>query len=174
MSEETARKFHRSTRQAITIREVARRAGVSTATVSRTLASPAVVSEAVRARVLAAIKDMGYTPNVAARNLRARRTMMVLVVVPNVANPFFAEVLRGVDDELVAPGYGMIIGNLDNRVEREARYVDLVFSGQVDGVLLMGGHVPARQRPADERGGAADGIDMRRHRRARPALRHGR
>jgi LacI family repressor for deo operon, udp, cdd, tsx, nupC, and nupG len=143
MSEEPARKFHRNTRQAITIREVARRAGVSTATVSRTLASPAVVSEAVRSRVLAAIKDMGYTPNVAARNLRARRTMMVLVVVPNVANPFFAEVLRGVDDELVASGYGMIIGNLDNRVEREARYVDLVFSGQVDGVLLMGGHVPA-------------------------------
>jgi LacI family repressor for deo operon, udp, cdd, tsx, nupC, and nupG len=130
-------------RRGVTIRDVAARAGVSTATVSRTLADPQLVSEDTRSRVLGAIRATGFTPNVAARNLRARRSMMVLVVVPNVANPFFAEVLRGIDDELVASGYGMIIGNLDNLPEREARYVDLVFSGQVDGVLLMSGHVPA-------------------------------
>ena len=64
-------------------------------------------------------------------------------VVPNVANAFFAEVLRGIDDELVAHGYGMIIGNLDNLIEREPRYVELVFAGQVDGVLLLSGRVPA-------------------------------
>jgi LacI family repressor for deo operon, udp, cdd, tsx, nupC, and nupG len=69
--------------------------------------------------------------------------MLVLVVVPNIANAFFAEVLRGIDDELVNHGYGIIIGNLDNRPEREARYVDLVFAGQVDAVLLMSGRVPS-------------------------------
>ena len=122
---------------------MAARAGVSTATVSRTLAAPDLVSDEARARVLAAIKATGYTPNMAARNLRARRSMMVLVVVPNIANAFFAEVLRGIDDELVENGYGIIIGNLDNRREREARYVDLVFAGQVDAVLLMSGRVPA-------------------------------
>lgn len=126
-----------------TIRDVAARAGVSTATVSRTLAAPDLVSEKARARVLQAIKATGYTPNMAARNLRARRAMMVLVVVPNIANAFFAEVLRGIDDELVENGYGIIIGNLDNRREREARYVDLVFARQVDAVLLMSGRVPA-------------------------------
>jgi len=131
-----------SRRQA-TILDVAARAGVSTATVSRTLAAPDLVSDDARARVLAAIKATGYTPNMAARNLRARRSMMVLVVVPNVANAFFAEVLRGIDDELVTHGYGMIIGNLDNRQEREARYVDLVFAGQVDAVLLMSGRIPS-------------------------------
>jgi LacI family repressor for deo operon, udp, cdd, tsx, nupC, and nupG len=68
--------------------------------------------------------------------------MVVLVVVPNLANPVFAEVIRGIDDELVAAGYDMIIGNLDNLVEREARYVDLCTSGQVDGVLLLTGRVP--------------------------------
>jgi LacI family repressor for deo operon, udp, cdd, tsx, nupC, and nupG len=129
-------------RRPATIHDVAARARVSTATVSRTLANPELVSADTRARVLAAVRATGYTPNVAARNLRARRAMMVLVVVPNVANSFFAEVLRGIDDELVASGYGMIIGNLDNLVEREARYVDLVFAGQVDGVLLLGGRVP--------------------------------
>lgn len=129
-------------RRPATIREVARRAGVSTATVSRTLASPDLVSDKARARVETAIKATGYTPNIAARHLRARRSMMVLVVVPNIANAFFADVLRGVDDELVASGYGIIIGNLDNKVEREARYVDLVYAGQVDAVLLMSGRIP--------------------------------
>lgn len=143
----------RLSRRPATIHHVAARAGVSTATVSRTLATPDLVSEAARGRVLAAIKVTGYTPNVAARNLRARRTMMVLVVVPNIANAFFAEVLRGIDDELVAHGYGIIIGNLDNRPEREARYVDLVFAGQVDAVLLMSGRVPAGNgRPMSEAG----------------------
>jgi LacI family transcriptional regulator, repressor for deo operon, udp, cdd, tsx, nupC, and nupG len=132
----------RSSHRPATIHDVAARAGVSTATVSRTLASPDLVSEAARARVLAAIEATGYTPNVAARNLRARRTMMVLVVVPNIANSFFAEILRGIDDELVASGYGIIIGNLDNQAEREPRYVDLVFSGQVDAVLSMSARVP--------------------------------
>ena len=133
----------RGSRRQATIHDVAKRAGVSTATVSRSLAAPALVSDAARARVLDAIKATGYTPNMAARNLRARRSMMVLVVVPNIANAFFAEVLRGIDDELVMHGYGIIIGNLDNRPEREARYVDLVFAGQVDAVLLMSGRVPS-------------------------------
>jgi LacI family repressor for deo operon, udp, cdd, tsx, nupC, and nupG len=132
-----------SQRRSATIHDVAARAGVSTATVSRSLATPDLVSDAARKRVTAAIKATGYTPNVAARNLRARRTMMVLVIVPNIANAFFAEILRGIDDELVASGYGMIIGNLDNKAEREPRYVDLVYSGQVDAVLSMSARMPA-------------------------------
>ncbi len=132
----------RSPRRSATIHDVAKRAGVSTATVSRALATPDLVSDEARARVMAAIKATGYTPNVAARNLRARRTMMVLVIVPNIANDFFAEILRGIDDELVASGYGLIIGNLDNKEEREPRYVDLVFSGQVDAVLSLSARVP--------------------------------
>ncbi len=126
----------------VTIQHIAQRAGVSTATVSRTLANPDVVSAKTRARVLRAVDETGYTPNTAARNLRARRSMMILVVIPNVANPFFAEVLRGVDDELVTAGYDMIIGNLDNLFEREARYVKLGLSGQVDGVLITTGRLP--------------------------------
>jgi LacI family transcriptional regulator, repressor for deo operon, udp, cdd, tsx, nupC, and nupG len=139
----TERARRRGSRRPATIHDVAARAGVSTATVSRTLASPDQVSDEARARVLQAIKATGYTPNMAARNLRARRSMMVLVVVPNIANAFFAEILRGIDDELVENGYGIIIGNLDNRREREARYVDLVFARQVDAVLLMSGRIPA-------------------------------
>jgi LacI family repressor for deo operon, udp, cdd, tsx, nupC, and nupG len=139
----TSTSRRRAPRRPATIHDVAERAGVSTATVSRALATPDLVSEAARARVMAAIRATGYTPNVAARNLRARRTMMVLVIVPNIANAFFAEILRGIDDELVASGYGIIIGNLDNKAEREPRYVELVYSGQVDAVLSMSARIPA-------------------------------
>ncbi len=125
------------------IADVARVAGVSVATISRALANPGVVSPETRARVMEAVRQTGYTPNAAARNLRARTTMMALVVVPDLANPFFAEVLRGIDKSLSASGYGLIIGNLDNSAEKEARYVDFAFAGQVDGVLLLCGHVPS-------------------------------
>jgi len=123
------------------IADVARLAGVSVATVSRTLARPEVVIEETRMRVLAAVRDTGYMPNVSARNLRVRKTMIVLVAVPDIANPFFAEVLQGIDDTLSAAGYGLIIANLAGSPEKEARYVDLVCAGQADGVLLLCGHV---------------------------------
>ena len=68
--------------------------------------------------VIEAVRRSGYTPNSTARNLRTRRTMNVLVVAPRLTNPVFAEILRGVDDELTQSGYGIIIGNLDNRGAR--------------------------------------------------------
>jgi len=123
------------------IADVAQVAGVSVATVSRALARPALVTEETRMRVLAAVRDTGYTPNISARNLRVRKTMIVLVAVPDIANPFFAEVLQGIDDTLSAAGYGLIIANLAGSPEKEARYVDLVCAGQADGVLLLCGHV---------------------------------
>lgn len=124
------------------IADVARIAGVSVATVSRVIARPDIVTPTTRDRVEAAIARTGYAPNPAARSLRARRTMMVLVVVPNIANTFFSEVLRGIDAALSRAGYGLIIANLDDSPEKEARYVDLALAGQVDGILLLCGHVP--------------------------------
>ncbi len=103
---------------------------------------PDQVSPSARARVMAAIQATGYTPSALGRNLRSQSTKIVLVVVPNLANPFFAEILRGIDDELVASGYGLVIGNLDNLPDREPRYVDMVFARQVDGVLLFSGRIP--------------------------------
>ncbi|MBC8791996.1 MAG: hypothetical protein C6Y20_10340 [Tagaea sp. CACIAM 22H2] len=141
---------NKSTRRIKTakIADVARIAGVSVATVSRALAKPGMVEAATRARVVAAAKRLGYTPNVAARNLRARRSHMALVVVPNIGNAYFGELLRGIDAALTRRGYGLIIANLDltatrdNSPDHEERYVDLAAAGQVDGVLLLNGYVP--------------------------------
>ncbi|WP_207482746.1 LacI family DNA-binding transcriptional regulator [Arenibaculum pallidiluteum] len=143
----------RRTQKEVRIADVARLAGVSTATVSRVLATPDKVTPLTHTLVMEAVRRSGYIPNSAARNLRTRRTMMVLAVVPNLANPVLAQILRGIDDELTRSGYGLVIGNLDNRREREARYVDLALSRQVDGVLLMNGHIPENgQRDMTEAG----------------------
>ena len=133
------------TKTGVTIRDVAARAGVSTATVSRALAAPEQVSPAARARVAEAIKATGYTPNAAARSLRARSSKMVLALVPGMSNTFFTPILNAIEDTLWAAGYGMIIGDTGHNPAKEAHYVRLVRSGQVDGVILFTGRLPRDQ-----------------------------
>jgi LacI family repressor for deo operon, udp, cdd, tsx, nupC, and nupG len=123
------------------IKEVARLAAVSTATVSRTLANPHQVSPETRARVMAAVDKVGYVPNPAARSLRLRKTHMVLVVLPDLGNIFFSQVLRGIEEELFANGYGMIIGDINGAAEKEAGFAAFAAAGQVDGVLLLNGRL---------------------------------
>jgi LacI family repressor for deo operon, udp, cdd, tsx, nupC, and nupG len=129
-------------RRPLRIADIAAMAGVSTATVSRALTSPEKLRAGTLARVNEAVARTGYTPNLAARVLRARRTMVVLVVVPDIANPFFSDVLRGIDESLSGAGYGWLIGNLGNSREKAQEIVDIVQSGQVDGVLLLNGSIP--------------------------------
>lgn len=123
------------------IKEVARLASVSTATVSRTLANPQQVSPETRAKVMAAVTKVGYVPNPVARSLRSRKSHMVLVVLPDLSNTFFSQVLRGIEEALFAAGYGMIIGDLNGAAEKEARFAAFAAAGQVDGVMLLNGHL---------------------------------
>src|SRR5215218_9559323 len=98
--------------RAARIQDVARIADVSTATVSRALATPERVSPEARARVMEAIARVGYVPNPAARSLRSQKSRMVLVVLPKLDNVFFSKILRGIEETLFEAGYGMIIGDL--------------------------------------------------------------
>jgi len=124
------------------IADVARHAGVSTATVSRTLSVPDMVRPETRQRVMAAVAALDYTPNAAARNLRSGSTNTVLVVLPKLANGFFGEVVRGVEAELAREGYGLIVSDLDDVEEREQHVMRLAAAGHVDGVLLFSGRMP--------------------------------
>lgn len=137
----------RSPREPIKARigDVARAAGVSTATVSRALTFPDRVLEETRERVLAAVRELGYTPNVAARQLRAGSSRTVLVVVGKRRNPpFFSEVLRGIDVALAQAGYSVLMGNLDIHDDHaEKQLVDLVYGGFIDGALMLSNAVPA-------------------------------
>ena len=127
---------------AVNIADVAALAGVSIATVSRSLTNPERVSRTTRERVLEIVRRTGYTPNVAARSLRVARSMNVLVVVPSLITIFYSALLLGVDRALSAEGYGLLVGNLDDTPEKESRLVDLVLAGQADGVILLNGRAP--------------------------------
>ncbi|HZH53071.1 MAG TPA: LacI family DNA-binding transcriptional regulator [Microvirga sp.] len=132
--------------RATRIQDVARLAEVSTATVSRALASPDRVSPEARARVLEAIARTGYVPNPAARSLRSQKTFMVLVVLPDLANTFFSKILRGIEETLFEAGYGMIIGDLDGSPEKEAHFAAFTAAGRVDGAILLNGHLFGQNR----------------------------
>jgi LacI family transcriptional regulator len=120
----------------VKIRDVARRAGVSAMTVSRTLNEPALVSPATRARVLHAVRELGYIPNAVARSLTQGRTDLIALVVSDIQNPFFTTVSRGAEDVAKLHGYTLILGNTDEQSEAEHKYLEVLVSRRVDGVLL--------------------------------------
>ncbi|EIM27142.1 LacI family DNA-binding transcriptional regulator [Microvirga lotononidis] len=135
--------------RAARIQDVAKLADVSTATVSRALATPERVSPEARARVLEAIAKTGYVPNPAARTLRSQKTYMVLVVLPDLANTFFSKILRGIEETLFEAGYGMIISDLDGSPEKEAHFAAFTAAGRVDGAILLNGHLFGQSREGE-------------------------
>jgi len=124
------------------IYEVAKGAGVSTATVSRVLSQLSVVSAATRKRVLEAIERLGYTPNVAAKNLRTARTAKLLVTVPDISNPFFSLILRGIEDAAQREGYVVLLGDTQHDEAREDGYAAMLRRKEADGLIFLGHRLP--------------------------------
>ncbi len=122
------------------ISDVARLAGVSTATVSRALSNPSLVSEATREAVRGAIAATGYRLNETARNLRHRRTGGILALVPNLANPFFSQILSGVASVLGPAGYNLLIA--DTRTAGADRLLDYAEPSRSDGLIILDGSLP--------------------------------
>lgn len=121
---------------AVSIRDVAARAGVAVGTVSNVLNRPERVSDAVVARVHDAIRDLGYVRNDAARQLRAGRSSSVGLVVMDARNPFFTDVARGAEDAAAELGLTVLLGDSDEKPERETAYLDLFQEQRVRGVLV--------------------------------------
>ncbi|MGH8163810.1 MAG: LacI family DNA-binding transcriptional regulator, partial [Rhodanobacteraceae bacterium] len=119
-----------------TIKEVAERAGVSIATASNVVSGSRRVGKARMARVLAAVKDLDYHPNEIARSLKAKQTRMLGMVLPDITNPFFSDLIRGADDAALERGYLLVTANTDEQVEREKLFVAALRSRRVDGILL--------------------------------------
>jgi LacI family transcriptional regulator len=119
-----------------TVRDVARRAGVSTSTVSHVLNRTRFVSDELRERVLAAMRELDYEPNAAARMLTLKRSNTIGLIVSDIRNPFFASVARGVEDVAQEHGYTVVLCNSDEDVVKETICLKALKTGQVDGVLL--------------------------------------
>ena len=120
----------------VSIREVAAHAGVSVGTVSNVLNRPDIVAQPTRDRVQAAIKTLGFVRNESARQLRAGRSRTIGLVVLDVANPFFTDVARGVEDEASMSGLSVILCNTDEQLPKETRYLELLEEHRVQGILI--------------------------------------
>jgi LacI family transcriptional regulator len=120
----------------VSIREVAARAGVSLGTVSNVLNRPEIVASSTRTRVLEAIEELGFVRNESARQLRAGRSRIIGLVVLDIANPFFTDVGRGVEDEASKSGLAVLMCNSDEQLAREKSYLDLLEQHRVQGILI--------------------------------------
>jgi LacI family transcriptional regulator len=120
-----------------TMREVAEKAQVSPTTVSHVINNTRHVSEVVRSRVLAAMHELGYRPNALARSLRRGKTFTIGLILPDSANPFFAEIGRYIEEAAFQSGYNVILCNTEGNYYREQIYVDLLIKKQVDGLIFV-------------------------------------
>ncbi|HXW44599.1 MAG TPA: LacI family DNA-binding transcriptional regulator [Streptosporangiaceae bacterium] len=129
--------------EAVKLRDVARLAGVHPATASRALnpETRLLVSEETANRVLAAAAQLGYRPNPVARSLRTRRSHTVGVIIPDLTNPLFPPIVRGLEDRLAANDYVALIANTDNDDARERRIFEEMRVRQVDGLAVAAAHL---------------------------------
>lgn len=119
-----------------TIRDVAARAAVSAATVSRVLNGRVDVAPDLRDRVLDAVAELSYRPNGAARSLRTRATTVLGLIISDITNPFFTSMVRGVEDSAQEAGYSVVLANTDEDLDKERRYVEVAAAEQMAGVVL--------------------------------------
>ncbi len=126
----------------ITIKDVARLAGVSVATVSRTLSAPDVVTESTRKKVMAAVEQTGYVTNALASNFRRRRSQNIVVLVPDISNPFFSSIIQGIELVAMKSHYRILLGDTQQSVVRERAYSELVLQRQADGIICLGMNIP--------------------------------
>ena len=122
---------------ATSIKDVAREAGVSIATVSRVLNDIDVVNEDTKKKVLEAISKLGYRPNIVARSLKTQRTKTVGILVPDISSGFYPEIVRGAEDVANIYDYNVILCNSDFDGEKEKEYLRVLKEKMVDGVIYM-------------------------------------
>ncbi|WP_102026530.1 LacI family DNA-binding transcriptional regulator [Salirhabdus sp. Marseille-P4669] len=119
------------------IQQVAQKAGVSVATVSRVLNNATSVSPATKRRVETAIKDLNYEPSMLGRNLRNSESRLLLVLLPSISNPFYTEIINGIQNTAIANNYNILLCETDSNPERENIYFNMVKNKLADGIISM-------------------------------------
>ncbi|UTV28889.1 HTH-type transcriptional repressor PurR [Photobacterium atrarenae] len=120
-----------------TIKDVARLAGVSTTTVSHVINKTRFVAEATQKKVLAAVDELNYAPSAVARSLKCNTTRTIGMLVTKSTNPFFAEVVHGVEEYCYGEGYTLILCNTEGNLEKQRDYLRMLAEKRVDGLLVM-------------------------------------
>ncbi len=135
------------------IRDVALAAGVSTATVSRTLSSPEKVAETTRDAVMRAVEASGYRVNVAARNLRQRKSGSIVILVPNLGNPFFSQIIGGIEAEASPAGYNVLVADSSQPHLHRNTLHDYLRADRADGIICLDASMSARIEQSGNRKG---------------------
>jgi len=126
------------------MQDVARHLGISAITVSRALKTPEQVSKELREQITAAVAELGYRPNQAARSLASARSDSVLVLVPSLSNEVFVDTLKGINDLLIPNGYQILIGNTHYSSQEEEKQLGVFLGHNPDGILITGvDHTPS-------------------------------
>ena len=120
-----------------TIKDIAKIAGVSVATVSRVVNEDPGVAEKSRMKVLQTIREENYVPNTAGRNLRKSKSDMILVMLPTLSNPFYAKILKGIEQRASELGYGVLVSVTHHELKTEKKYLKILEMKQVDGVISL-------------------------------------
>ncbi len=121
----------------LTIKDVATLAGVSVATVSRVINNDPVVKDKLKKKVLNIIKEYNYIPNNIGRSLRKLKSEMLLIMLPTLSNPFYSKILKGIEDSANIKGYGVLNIVTHNKLDLEQKYLNLLKTKQVDGVISL-------------------------------------
>jgi len=132
------RRFTRRSTRTVTLSDVARHAGVSPQTVSRSIRNPELVAESTLERVRGSIVATGYVPNLAASNLASNRSMTVAAIIPTLAASVFSDAVHGLDEVLSPHGYQLFIGSTDYRPDREEELIRAFLGRRPDGVFIVG------------------------------------
>ena len=124
------------------IHEVAKRAGVSIATVSRVLSRPEAVAANTRRKVMQAVSQLGYAPNSAGKHLRTQKSGKLLVLVPDISNPFYSRILQSIEETAQRAGYAVLLGDTQQDVKREERYTQMLRRREAEGLIVVGHGLP--------------------------------
>lgn len=131
-----------------TIKEVCQLAGVSTATVSRALKNPDMVNVKTRERIFEAIDKAGYRPNVLASSIKTGKSNCLVVLVPNLSNPFFLRIIQGIEKAAQENGYSVLLGDTQGEAHREHEYAGMVLSNRADGLIHLDHSFPFSKKDA--------------------------
>ncbi|WP_111977736.1 LacI family DNA-binding transcriptional regulator [Algibacillus agarilyticus] len=124
------------------IKDIAQRAGVCQATVSRTLRNPDIVSPKTRKKVMAVVDELGFTPNKLGASLRNGRSGNIVVITPDITNPYFSPIVRSIEKVAMAKGYSVLLGDTQEDPSREFQFGDLLMSSQADGIIISSQRLP--------------------------------
>ena len=133
----------------VTIKEIANAAGVSIATVSKVVnGKDHNITTATRQRVLETINELNYVPNRIASSMITKNTYTIGLVIPDITNPFFPEVARGVEDYANQAGYHVVLCNSDNNLKKESTYIYMLQEKMVDGIIITSSTSSVREESA--------------------------